>query len=344
MNRIILLAFVLSALPLLSPPAQANKVKKLSLKAPDGFGDAPTVVVYSSQGEKWDKVDKTASTKFRVGLNAKCKYEGRGNKAYRGSLIVPGFTLIGSHKPPDFLIPNSHDASGTFRYENGNGQPTSAIKVCADELGKRLSANADLTKYDILAKGFTVNYPAAFRVSFGLTCKPTGIGFADYASKSVVVNARVQCTASDLAQEKIPKPVAKPKRAVLVPLVKQVTFHADPPEYTGACPTGIGFKGKITVNRAGTVKYRYVSHDGKKSPDFSLKFTAAGTQATRKWHRTLSKPDPGKTLSAGGKQPKWDHTGWYRIEILSPKVQESVKAVYKVDCTVPSKARAIKIK
>ncbi len=268
----------------------------------------------------------------------------RGNKAYRGSLIVPGFTLIGGHKPPDFLIPNSHDASGAFRYENGTGQPTSAIKVCADELEKRLSGNADLTKYDLLAKGFTVNYPAAFRVSFGLTCKPTGIGFADHASKSVMVNARIQCAASDLAKEKTPKPAAKPRRAVLVPLVKQVTFSADPPEYTGLCPTGISFNGKITVNRAGTVRYRYVSHDGKKSPDFSLKFTTAGTQATRKWHRTLSKPDPGKTLSAGGQNSKWDHAGWYRIDILSPKGPKSVKAAYKVDCTVAPKARPMKIK
>ncbi len=76
MNSILRLAIVLSALLLLSPLAQANKVEKLSVKAPDGFADAPTVVVYSSQGEQWDKVDKTASTTFRIGLNAKCKYEG----------------------------------------------------------------------------------------------------------------------------------------------------------------------------------------------------------------------------------------------------------------------------
>jgi hypothetical protein len=57
-----------------------------------------------------------------------------------------------------------------------------------------------------LSKGFTVNYPAACKVNFGLTCKPTGLGFSDYKSKSVMVNARIQCAGFDLAKEKTPKP------------------------------------------------------------------------------------------------------------------------------------------
>lgn len=343
MYRVTRVLFVFIVILLLSPVVQANKVKKLNLWADNGFSNAATVSVYSTKGEKWDKVDKTVSTKFRIGLNAECKYEGKGNKAYRGKLSVSGFSLLGSHEPANFLIPHTKEASGTFRYESGEGQPTSPIKVCSDELAKRLSADADLTKYHILSKGFSVKYPAAFTVNFSLTCKPTGWGFTDYKNKSVLVNARIQCAGSDLAKEKIPKPIPKPKRAKLVTLVKSVSFAADPSEYTGSCPTGISFNGTITANRSGTVKYRYISHDGKKSPELTLEFNGAGSKATRKWHRTLSKPEPGKTLSAGGQPSKWDHQGWYRIDVLSPKGQPSVKATYKVDCSEVTKVRAIKI-
>ena len=341
--KVLISTTLVLALVLFSTPSEANKVKKLNLKAAEGFANAPTVRVYSSQGEKWDTVDKTASMTFTIGLNAECKYEGRGNKAYRGRMYVEGFTLLGSHEPADFLIPNSNDASGTFRYEDGKGQPTSPVKVCSDELTKRLSNNADLTRYHVLAEGFTVNYPAAFEVNFGLTCKPTGIGFTDYKGKSVMVNARIKCDGSDLAKEKIPKPKPKPKRAVLVPLVQSVAFVADPPQFTGTCPTGVAFNGTIKASRKGTVRYQYVSHDGKKSPELTLEFGKAGSKATRKWHRTLSKPDPGKTLSMGGEASKWDHQGWYRLDVLEPKGHASVKAAYKVDCTVPSKSRAIKV-
>lgn len=145
--------FALLVFLLLSPIAQANTVKKLNLTTDDGFSGAATVSVYSTQGEKWDKVDKTVSTKFRIGLNAECKYEGKGNKAYRGSLSVAGFSLLGSYEPANFLIPNAKNASGTFRWESGEEQPTSPVKVCSDELAKRLSADADLTRYHVLSKG-----------------------------------------------------------------------------------------------------------------------------------------------------------------------------------------------
>jgi len=344
MNRIKQIVMVAIASVFTMSAANANSIKKFNLSASNGFSDAPIVKIYSTNGEKWDKVDKTTASKFRIGLNAECKYEGKGNKAYRGSLSVPGFTMLGDHEPADFLIPNTHSSSGTFRFESGNEQPTIPTQVCADELQKRLSKDADLSKYSVLAKGFTVDYPAAFRVNFRLTCKPTGLGFTEADTKSVMVNARFQCAASDLAKEKLeaekPKPVP-PRRAKLTQLVKTISFAADPAEYTGSCPRGVAFKGSITASRPGTVEYRYISHDGKESPKLSLKFDQAGTRATRKWNRTVSKPDPGKTLSAGGQASEWDVQGWYRLEIISPAPARAMTARYKVNCQEPTPARAV---
>lgn len=91
-------------------------------------------------------------------MNAECRYEGKGNKAYEGDLIVEGFDIIGDTDPADFLIPQSSTAEATFRYVNGEGQPTNPVEICKTELTKRLSENKDLTKYHILSKGFTVTH------------------------------------------------------------------------------------------------------------------------------------------------------------------------------------------
>ncbi len=146
---------------LAATPAFANKVKKLSVGAPAGYDSAPVVVVYSSSGEKWDRVDKTAATKATVKLNAECRYEGKGNKAYKGSLSLDGFTGVGDTDPDSFLIPHAKTARRGFRYSGGAS--LNPMKVCGNELEKRLSQDASLTKYHLLAKGFSVKYPAAFR-------------------------------------------------------------------------------------------------------------------------------------------------------------------------------------
>ncbi|QQX79395.1 hypothetical protein JK628_17960 [Shewanella sp. KX20019] len=319
--------------------ANANSVKKLSISAPNGFSKAPTITVYSSTGEKWDKIDKTKISRFSINLNAECKYEGKGNKAYKGRMSVSGFSLVGdSAEPANFLIPHSKEASGQYSYTNGQNLSPSA--VCNNELNKRLSSEPTLSKYHLLAKGFKVNYPAAFTVGYHLTCKPTGLGFTDTSSKSTQVNAKIACLSSALAETKIPKP--KPKKATMVqlPLIKNVSFKAKPSTYKGSCPTGVEFNGSIVSNNAGSVKYRYVSHDAKISPTFTLKFTKAGTLAVRSWHRTVSKPEASQTLAVNGSSTNNAIQGWYRLEVLSPQPKTAVTAKYKVECVTPTPARA----
>lgn len=322
------------SLALVAAEGAANEVKKLEIDAHQGMEGAPRIVVYSTDGESWNKVDTSESTRVSFRLNAHCKYEGKGNKAYQGSMSVHGFTAVGDTDPADFLIPHADSASGNFRYNDGN-QEINPRKICADELQKRLSEHPDRTRYHILAEGLSVDYPAAVTAGYQLICNPTGLGFADIKSKSIKINARIKCQKSALAEAKIPKPVPKAVPAKLVPLVKAVSFVADPADWNGACPVSVAFRGKITATRSGTVKYRYVDQDGNSSPEFSLAFEKAGTRATRKWFTTANKPkkDPGATLSSGGgATAKWDFTGWQRIEILAPAPGGSVTAKYRGKC------------
>ncbi len=330
----LLTLLTIAVLAMLPSSALANRIDKLDIWPKEGFSGAPKITVYSTNGEKWNKVDETEAVKFEVHLNAECRFEGRGNKAYEGDLRIPGFDIIGDTEPAHFLIPHSNTASGTFRWAGGGDQPTNPIQVCATELTKRLSENKDQTKYHVMAKGFTVDYPGAFQVTYRMYCHATGLGRSDLGSDTTLVNARIHCAASDLAEKKIPPPPApKPKPARLTQLVKSVSFEADPKTFHGDCPTTVRFNGTITAGRKGTVKYQYVSHDGRTSPTFSLNFKQAGTQTTRAWSRTLSKPDTTGDLAAPGGKSEWDHQGWYRLEVLDPaKPVHRETANYQVSC------------
>ncbi|MCW8880468.1 MAG: hypothetical protein OQK04_04715 [Kangiellaceae bacterium] len=320
------------------PHAQANKTKKFSISSPDGFKKSPEIEVYSVNGEKYTDIDKTDQSKFLIKLNAECKYEGKGNKAYRGELKVPGYVPTSESKPANFLIPTSKEAYRIFRYENGKGQPLNPVNVCNSELQKRLSQNSDKTKYHIMAKGFSVKYPAALKVEYVLQCKATGLGKSTFDRKSTMVNARIKCHKSDLAKAKIPKPEPKPKRQKVAlkrakPLVKNISFKANPPVQYGKCPTHVDFVGHIKSNRRGTVKYRYVKHDGTQSPLFELEFNKAETLKTRKWGVTASKPKVGTQLKAASTQTSpFEVQGSYSLIIESPVPKRIKKASYKIDC------------
>jgi hypothetical protein len=340
-----LFAFALVLLTSVPSTALANKIQKLNIGPLDGYAGAPTIEVYSTDGEQWNAIDKTKAVKFKITLNAECKFEGKGNKAYEGDMTVAGFDIIGDTEPADFLIPHSGTAEASFRFVDGADQPVKPIEVCSTELTKRLSQDKNLTKYHVLSKGFTVNYAGAFNVKYRMYCRATGLGKTDYGSDTTLVNAKIHCAASDLAKARVPKPPprAELKPARLIQLVKAVSFEADPATYTGKCPVGIQFDGSITASRAGTVKYRYVSHDNRKSPEFTLEFKAAGSQPTREWHRTLSKPEAGGRLAAAPGASTWDHQGWYRLDVLEPTGVKSTTTNYKVSCQEPKPARMIKI-
>ncbi len=319
--------------------ANANKVKHLNIGNPHGFDRAPELVVYSTTGEKWTAVDPTASTTIEVNLHAECQWEGRGNKAYRGRLTAAGFVLVGQQQPSNFMIPHSRTASGLFRWDGGSEHSIDPVKVCNDELDRRVSNAPGKTRYHFLAEGFKVEYPAALRVDYRLSCKPIGLGFEEASTKTLKANAVVDCTASPQAQAKIPS--SRPARASApppsraAPLLRSASFEAQPEVHTAECPATIEFNGAMTANRAGSVRYQYVKHDGTKSPAFTLDFDKAGTKATRPWRTVVSQPAAaaaGTTLSAGGDSSSHDFQGWYRLDVLSPAPAGQIVAPYRVMC------------
>ncbi|NRB22539.1 hypothetical protein [Shewanella sp.] len=151
---------------------------------------------------------------------------------------------------------------------------------------KRLSEQPELSKYLLLAEGFSVNYPAAFTLGYHLTCKSIGLGFTDTASKITQVNSKIACLASALAEKKIPTPKPQAIPAKILSLINTVNFKASPNTYKGSCPTTIKFIGSITTNFAGTVIYRYVSHGSRVSSTFNLKFDKKETRTTLSWAGT----------------------------------------------------------
>jgi len=324
----------------------ANKVKKFSISSPQGFGKAPQIEVFSKNGEKYTDVDKTDQSKFLVNMKIECRYEGKGNKAYRGSMKVPGYTAVSENEPPGFLIPHSKEAYRVFRFDDGKGQPLNVVGICNEELAKRLSQNADKTKYHIMAQGFKVKYPAALKVEYTLQCKATGIGKSTFDVKRTMINATIDCNASDLAKAKIPKPKPKPKRKKPSParakaLVKNVSFIAKPAVQTGKCPAHIDFIGHIEASRKGKISYRYVKHDGTKSPKFEVVFNKAGVKKLRKWGVTVDRPKAGKQFkSKSQRKSQFEIEGSYNLVIESPKGTKDTVAKYKVDCDKSMKIKS----
>ena len=87
--------------------------------------------------------------------------------------------------------------------------------------------------------------------------------------------------------------------------VTDAKLKPDEMKVSGKCPALINFRGAITTNGAGTVRYVFVRSDGALSPIQTLTFTAAGTQTVAtNW--TLG--DAGLT----------NYAGWQIIKIISP--------------------------
>ena len=321
-------------------PATANWVTKLDLQDMKGFADAPVVHVYSSDGEKWDKVDTNRATNFKLGFDAECKWGGKGHKAYKGYFEVNGFSLAGNVYPEGegVGIETAQWVKSDLRWtgENTTFKPT---QVCNSELDKRLATQAGKSKYEWLAKGFSVNYADAVRARYVLFCYGTGLGKSDIADNPARVNVRVVCDPSAKAKAKIPKPKPKPKQAKLVPAVKAIKLKLDPVNYQGACPAKVKVDAGITLNYPAEVKYQYVGDKGHKSPVFTLKNKGkAGSWNLAPWNRTIKVPVTQGKLAIGPAKGDYLHNGWMKVKVLSPKPMASKAVLFKFRCQrTPSK-------
>ncbi len=101
--------------------------------------------------------------------------------------------------------------------------------------------------------------------------------------------------------------------------VTAVTANVDESEYSGPCPHRFEFTGRITVNRSGTVRYRWIRSDGGKGSEETLAFAAAGTMPVSSYWQ----------LGAGmSSYPD----RWMAIEIVAPNSLVSRHARFSLKC------------
>ena len=86
-------------------------------------------------------------------------------------------------------------------------------------------------------------------------------------------------------------------------------------EYRGFCPHRFEFTGRITVNREGTVRFRWLRSDGSANAEETLAFTEAGTKTVSTYWQL------------GGIMGTY-RDRWMRIEILAPNSLLSNPAVF----------------
>lgn len=101
--------------------------------------------------------------------------------------------------------------------------------------------------------------------------------------------------------------------------VTGVSASVSEPEYRGSCPHRFVFTGRITVNRPGTVRYRWLRSDGSAYPEKTLAFAAAGTKTVSDY------------WELGGAMGTY-RDRWLRLEILAPNSLLSNKAVFELEC------------
>lgn len=108
----------------------------------------------------------------------------------------------------------------------------------------------------------------------------------------------------------------KPLKFFKVTRVKLIVSNSN---YSGRCPHRFIFKGKITANGAGTVKYKWIRSDGAQAPEKTLIFRKAGERTVSSYWQ----------LGASGR----NYRGlWKAIEVTSPNSLTSNKAFFNLNC------------
>lgn len=282
----------------------------------------PVIRVYSEKGDRFDFVGHANQPiRFWGLLSGSC---GRVYKISYLQLKVAGETAS---------VPHPENRGAWFsRYGAVDVPPDSlesfdAVRACNDKL-KTLAAETGRSRANLVAQGFGIHYPDWIEGRGVLMC--TGRNNSD--SDTVKLDLWVQCVGNPKAAEK-ELPMLEVIPATLSPLIADLEYEVDRPNYTGECPVGLKFTGSITTSRAGTIKYRSVAQDGSSSPTYTLKFGAAGTKAVTLWSETLSAPDASGTLAAAPTSGGPDHQGWRRLQIVEPAgFAPSPPAEYSVTC------------
>jgi len=98
-------------------------------------------------------------------------------------------------------------------------------------------------------------------------------------------------------------------------IVTSVTVSADPPYFSGACPTTVTFYGAIAVSGPGTVTYRWESSQGATGQMLSINFLGAGLL------------EVSTTLQA-----ETTGSNWLRLHVFTPNEIISNQANFTLNC------------
>ncbi len=325
---------------LIGTPAVANQVIKNDLKDMQDFTHAPMVYVDSSDGEKWDKIDKERLTQIRLGYEGECLDE---DSAYLGGLSVVGFYVPSYAPNKGNAVHHVKYVQGVLRWKGVDEIDHSGfdpIASCNAELERRLSAHSGASRYELLAQGFIINSKYVVQADYTLSCLSEE-GKTEYFDNpsatntdSAWVNVRIACQGSAEAKNKIPptsKP--KPKKVQLVGPIKDVKLKLNPANYQGRCPATVKIDGTLTLNYPAEIKYQYIGDAGYKSPVFKLRNKGtAGSWNLVSWSRRIEPPSTFGKLAIGPKTGGYKHQGWMKVRILSPKPRDFKAATFKVQC------------
>lgn len=97
--------------------------------------------------------------------------------------------------------------------------------------------------------------------------------------------------------------------------VVAVNLRAERLAITNRCPTTVDFRGSITTNSRGVVRYTFERSDGATAPVYTLLFASAGTkEVSTTW--TLGR----------------SYSGYEKLKVLAPNSMESSEARFNLNC------------
>ncbi len=303
-------------------------------------GDATPVVgpvfkVFSESPDRYDFVGETnRNLEFVVTATAYCSSPRREGK------IVAEIAGVSASESKRTKLGRGAVVGQQFRLSVPHSKLKSfdAVKACNDGL-RTLAAQSDLSKAALVSQGFALWYEDVFQAKATAYCSGGAVR-GHVRSDETPLDVWVDCASNPQAISRA-RPTATtgapgappPAKG---PLITARVLEAESPSRIGTCPALVKFNGNITASRAGEVTYRYVGHDGAKSPALKLKFDAAGTRPTRAWTITarLPEPAPGQLAIANlDDEPLPRISGWQRIEIIDPgNYGPSARAEYRITC------------
>jgi len=308
-----LIGILITAAPVIAPASENVELREIAYASwlKSEFGDRlpvgePVIRVYSEGKDRFKFIGHTTEpVRFLGLLSGSC---GKVDVISSLRFEVAGQKVSLSH-------PDGKGAwfsrTGVLELSRTEPQGFHAVREC----NAKLNALADLTgrsRSELVADGFGIRFRNWIEGQATLTCG----GRNNSDSVTARFDIWVQCGGHPGPDEPI-APSGNPVPAELSPLVADLTFEVDNPNYIVKCPVGLQFTGSITTSRAGDVRYRSIADDGRTSPVDTLTFADGGTQTITVWNETFnesSSESPPAAAEHGGPS----YTGWRRLEIVDP--------------------------